>query len=236
MGRVSLHVTYILSRTLTTNHEKRSFIFDTELRLVVLTGLKAHNLSELRELLVTVPRSSIFFHTHQQYLAHNFRRPHYYSDFALWVSQALREEALAEKLAAIDLLAFTTMRELRAAFVAVIDEYVAKRPTPLPVSRPDEAFHFCRSKSFVLPTGIVADDVPDFFAKLPFITNASLYFHFFEARLRLHRRTNDFSRWLQDRGRRDLAHAIDELNPYIRTLDELKQDIIQVGQQLVSDA
>ena len=99
------------------NQERRSFIFDTELRLIQLTGLKAHNLSELRELLVSVPRSSIFFHTHQQYLAHNFRRPVYYNDFAVWVSQALREEALAEKLAAIDLLAFTTMRSLRTTIV-----------------------------------------------------------------------------------------------------------------------
>ena len=211
------------------NQAQRAFIFDTELRLVVLTGLKAHDLSELRELLATVPRSSIFFHTHQQYLAHNFRRPHYNNDFAEWVSRALREEALAEKLAAIDLLAFTAMRELRSAFVEAIDEYRAKSTTPAPVGRKDEAFHFCRSKSFVLPTGIVADDVPDFFSKLQLITNASLYFHFFEARLRLGRRTSDFSRWLQDRGREDLATAIDALDPYIRTLDELKQDIIQIG-------
>lgn len=211
------------------NQEQKSFIFDTELRLVVLTGLKAHDLAELRERLATVPRSSIFFHTHQQYLAHNFRRPHYYNDFAAWVSQALREEALAEKLAAIDLLEFTTMRELRSAFVAAIDQHMATSTTSPPVCRPGEAFHFCRSKSFVLPTGIVAHDVADFFDKLPFITNASLYFHFFEARLRLGRRTSDFSRWLTDRGRADLANTIDELNPYIRTLDELKRDIIEIG-------
>ena len=122
------------------------------------------------------------------------------------------------------------------AFVAAIDEHATNSTSPLPVCRPGEAFHCCRSKSFVLPTGIVAHDVPDFFAKLPFITNASLYFHFFEARLRLGRRTSDFSRWLQDRGRGDLATAIDELNPYIRTLDELKQDIIQIGQEAASDA
>ena len=38
-----------------------------------------------------------------------------------------------------------------------------------------------------------------------------------------------FSRWLRERGRDDLAKAIDEPNPYIRTLDELKQDIIRLG-------
>ena len=82
----------------------------------------------------------------------------------------------------------------------------------------------------MFPTGIVADDVDDFFQKVASISHASLYFHFFEARLRLGRRTSDFSRWLKDRGRDDLASAIDGLNPYIRTLDELKQDIVALGQ------
>ena len=208
---------------------QKSFIFDTELRLVVLTGIKARGLAELRQALAKVPGSSIFFHTHQEYLTHNFQKPVYYNDFAVWVSQTLREEALAEKLAAIDLLAFTTIRELRETIIQTIDDYVAELNRPTYDCRPDEAFHFCRSKSFVLPIGLVAHDVADFFAKLPHISNASLYFHFFEARLRLGRRTNDFSRWLKDRGRDDLANAIDQLNPYIRTLDELKADIVHLG-------
>ena len=208
---------------------QKSFLFDTELRLVVLTGVKARTLDELRQALAKVPGSSVFFHTHQEYLAHNFQKPVYYNDFAIWVSQTLREEALAEKLASIDLLAFTTIRELRDTIGAAIDEYVASLDRPTYECRPDEAFQFCRSKSFVLPTGIVAHDVPEFFAKLPLISNASLYFHFFEARLRLGRRTNDFSRWLKDQGRDDLARAIDALNPYSRTLDELKQAIIGLG-------
>ena len=81
----------------------------------------------------------------------------------------------------------------------------------------------------MLPTGIVADDVDDFFRKVAAISHASLYFHFFEARLRLGRRTSDFSRWLTARGRADLASAIDALNPYVRSLDELRRDIVQLG-------
>ena len=145
------------------------------------------------------------------------------------MSQALREEALAEKLAAIDLLTFTTIRELREAVIGTVDEYLGALDRPGYECRPEEAFHFCRSRSFVLPTGIVADDVDDFFLKVASLSHAALYFHFFEARLRLGRRTNDFSRWLADRGRPDLAAAIDALNPYVRTLDELRQDIVQLG-------
>ena len=208
---------------------QKSFVFDTGLRLVVLTGIKVRSLTDLRTELSRVPDSSIFFHTHQDYLAHDFQRSPHYNDFARWVSQALREEALAEKLAAIDLLAFTTIRELRAAVIVTVDAYLGELDRPDYECRTEEAFHFCRARSFVLPTGIVADDVDDFFRKVASISHASLYFHFFEARLRIGRRTSDFSRWLTDRGRPDLGAAIDALNPYVRTLDELRRDIVQLG-------
>ena len=209
--------------------DQKSFIFDTELRLVVLTGTKVRSLTQLRAELLTVLGSSIFFHTHQEYLAHDFQRSAHYNDFARWVSEALREEALAEKLAAIDLLAFTTIRELRDAIIETVDAYLGELDRPGYECRPEEAFHFCRSRSFVLPTGLVADDVDDFFRKVASISHASLYFHFFEARLRLGRRTSDFSRWLTDRGRPDLATAIDAIDPYAHTLDELRREIVKAG-------
>ena len=208
---------------------QQSFIFDTELHLVVLTGIQVRTLVGLRAELHNVPGSSIFLHTHQDYLAHDIQRGHHANDFARWVSGALREEALAEKLAAIDLLAFTSIRELRLALIDTIDEYLTALDRPASECRPEEAFHFCRSRSFVLPTGLVAGNVDDFFRKVASISNASLYFHFFEARLRLGRQTSDFSRWLSDQGRADLAAEIDKLNPYTRTLDELRRDIVRLG-------
>ena len=78
----------------------KSFTFHTELRLVALTGVKALSVSDLRAALQKLPGSSVFYHTHQEYLAHNFEKPIYYNDFARWVHTALREEALAEKLTA----------------------------------------------------------------------------------------------------------------------------------------
>ena len=198
----------------------------------MLMGLKVHSLLELQRAITMVPDSSVFFHTHQTYLAHNFQRPFYYNDFSTWVSQAIREEALAEKLAAIDFLAFTSTQDLRNAIVKIIDDYGTEESLSSYECKPNEAFHFCHSKSFVLPTGIVAHNVQDFFEKLKLISNASLYFHFFEARLRLGRQTNDLSHWLITKKRDDLASAIDDLNPYTKTLDEFKQDIIAVGQDI----
>jgi hypothetical protein len=206
------------------NH--RSFHFYTERRLVELTGLKARNLQELLSVLRGVPGSSIFYHTHHLFLSHHFEKPVVYNEFATWVGDALQERELSEKLAAIDLLAFTSIRQIREAIVSLIEASLAAGESWLRQCPAGEAFHFCKSRSFIMPTSVVAEGVPDFFAKLPRVTNISLYFHFLEARLRLGRPTNDFSTWLADLGERELAGAIDRLDPYARTLDELREDMI----------
>lgn len=205
------------------------FVFNTERRLVELCGLKACNLSEMLRGLQEVPGSSIFYHTHHLYVEHHFERPVFYNGFALWVHEALGEETLAKKLAAIDLLTFTSIRELRQVFIDRVENHLRVAERPLRECAPGSELHFCKSKSFVMPTGIVALDVKEFFAKLSFVSNLSLYFHLFEARLRLERPTNDFSFWLLGRGEEDLAIAIDHLDPYRMTLDELKQAIVDLG-------
>jgi hypothetical protein len=205
------------------------FIFYTEHRLIGLTGIAARNLPELLKGLETVPGASIFYHTHQEYLAHHFQKPLFYNDFALWVSQAIHEDELAEKLAAVDLLLFTAIKDLRERIVGIVRRHMGEDhwvPRDCP---PGDEFHFCRSKSFPVPTNIVAHDIPEFFEKLPQVTTVSLFYHFFEARLRLGRPTNDFSRWIADQGEPELARSIDQLDPYIRTLEELRDDIVALG-------
>jgi hypothetical protein len=206
------------------------FVFYTERRLVVLTGRRASNLSELLEHLREVSGSSVFYHTHYLYLIHHFEKPRFYNEFAEWVSEALQEERLAEQLAAIDLLSITSIRDLREALIAPIEKHIrvtrAQRDCP-----EDDEFHFCEAKSFIMPTGLVAHDVPEFFQKVACVTNSCLHFHFFEARLRLGRPTNDFSRWLQAAGEPRLARAVDRLHPYAMTLDELKDMIVRIGRR-----
>ena len=207
------------------------FVFYTERRLVVLTGRKARNLSELLHHLRQVSGSSAFYHTHYLYLIHHFEKPRFYNEFAEWFSEALQEERLAEQLAAIDLLSMTSIRQLRAALIILIEKHIndlthAERECP----QGDE-FHFCEAKSFILPTGMVAHNAAEFFQQVTRVTNACLHFHFFEARLRLGRATNDFSQWLLGAGEPRLARAIDRLHPYAMTLDELKEEIVRIGRR-----
>lgn len=206
------------------------FVFNTERRLVILTGRKARNLPELLAILKRVSGSSIFHHTHEEYfLSRQFAGHEFYNDFARWISEALQEEPLAEKLAAIDLLRLASIRQIRESLVAEIAAFLESTGGRARECPPGDEFHFCRAKSFVAPTGIVARDLPDFLNRLPSVPNTSLYFHFFEARLRLERTTNDFSFWLSGIGQEALADEIDRLNPYAMTLDELRHRIIQLG-------
>ncbi len=205
------------------------FVFQTERRLIVLTGRKARNLPEMLNHLHEVSGSSIFYHTHHQYLSHHFEKPLFHNDFALWVARALLEEPLSEKLAAIDLLAFSSIRQLREAIIKTVEVYLDEIKGRVRECLPGDELHFCESKSFIMPSGIVAHDIQDFFTKLPRVSNASLYFHFFEARLRLEQPTNDFSAWLCYCGAEELAQAIDKLNPYLMTMEELREEIIKLG-------
>ncbi|MBZ5495343.1 MAG: DUF5752 family protein [Acidobacteriia bacterium] len=212
------------------NHPE-PFRFYTERHLVELTGRNARTLPQLLAILREVPGSSVFYHTHQRFLTHHFEKPVVYNDFAVWVGEALREDALSEKLAAIDMLAFTSVRQLRDSIVQTIEIHlrtVGGRARECP---PGDEFHFCKSKSFIMPLGTVGSNVADFFSKLPTITNNSLYFHFLEARFRLERATNDFSQWLAGWGKTELAGAIGALDPYERTMDELKNEIIELSRR-----
>ena len=213
--------------------ESEPFVFYTERRLVVLTGRRARNLSELRDHVMNVSGSCIFYHTHYLYLTQHFVRPRFYNEFANWASHALQEERLAEQLAAIDLLAMTTIRDIREAIVTTLNKHLDGALDNARQCPAGDDFHFCEAKSFFMPTGLIANNVADFFEHILRVTNASLHFHFFEARLRLERPANDFSLWLEAVGEPKLARRIDKLNPYAMTLQELKGEIARLGRKYV---
>jgi hypothetical protein len=112
----------------------------------------------------------------------------------------------------------------------MVEEFVHESRGRLRDCPPGQEFYFCESQSFVMPTGIVAQTIPEFFEALRLVSNVSIYFHLFEARLRLERPTNDFSLWLREQGEEELAAAIERINPYLMSLDEVKSQIIKLGE------
>jgi small-conductance mechanosensitive channel len=207
---------------------KEPFHFSTRLHLKELTGLSASNLSQLLDRLKEVPDSVIYYHTHNFVEEYQFLTPEPANDFALWVQDALGYDIFAERLASIDTFEFPTMGALRQRIIGVIQDFLAQTSNEREAP-PDNEFHFIKSISVVLPTHYVAHNLREFVDILRRISIGSLYFHIFEAKLRLQRGTNDFSIWLEDcLTEKELAEQIARLDPYNYTLENLREMIIKL--------
>jgi len=133
-------------------------------------------------------------------------------------------------LYSIDTIQYTTIRELREEIIRTIEEYHKNNPRSLlRFATAGEEFHFVKSVSFVFQTPYTASDLKEFQAALQRVTLDSIYFHLFEARLRLGLSTNGFSRWLENGlSEKRLANKIASLDPYPHTLENLRITLIKL--------
>ena len=203
-----------------------SFEFQSRLNLTLLTGLRSRDLAELLEQLRTAPGAVIYHHTHHFLVQHQFLSPEPPNDFAYWISNILLEERLGEELAAIDLLRFHRLHDLRDALVAVIANHM-ERASEVRAAPPGMEFHFMRSVSFILPTGLRVHDLREFHDALEHVSLSSIAYHMFDARLRLERGDNDFSNWIENTLKEtSVAAALRTLDPYTHTEEGLRRRIL----------
>jgi len=215
---------------------KEPFRFCTRLHLSELTGLRATTLVQLASLIKEVSGSCIYHHTHRFLQQHQYLSPEPPNDFAYWVTDILGEDELGEKLASIDTVQYSTIRKLRDKIASTIEDYLNNNPlAKVKFARSDEEFYFIKSISFILPTGYIAYDLKEFSEILKKVTIDSIYFHIFEARLRLEKPTNDFALWIErSLGDKGLADELCCFDPYTRTLEDLRNTIIQVVERRIS--
>jgi hypothetical protein len=222
--------------TATPERPSDRFEFRSLLNLTLLTGLRARDLAELVQHMRTVPGAVIYHHTHHFLVQHQYLSPEPPNDFAYWVSNILLEERLGEELASLDVLRFQNLRDLRNALVRVIQGFL-DTSSNLRAAPPGEEFHFMQSVSYVIPTGIHVANLSEFRDGLERVSLSSIAYHMFDARLRLERGDNDFSRWLEQAlGERGLAEALRKVDPYTFTQEGLRRRLLNlVGQKLKED-
>lgn len=199
-----------------------------------MTGVKAATLCQLRDHLKEVPESSVYYHTHHFLRQHQFASPEPPNDFAYWVTHALQEGVLGERLAAIDILQFMTLNDLRNAFIQAIDLSFKNGcdAKDLRVSPAGMEFHFLKCTIFTIPTAEIAYDLKEFVNCLKRISPNCLYNHVFESCLRPPYGVNDFSNWLATNlDEHDLARKIGRLDPYTQTMEGLRGKIIHLAEQ-----
>ena len=88
-------------------------------------------------------------------------------------------------------------------------------------------FYFNRSRILEVPTGLEARTLAEFREAISEVDVSAVYFHVFEAHLRLQREENDFSAWIRN-GLKipELADHIQLLNPYLGSLERLRSSLL----------
>lgn len=204
------------------------FHFKECVTLVSPTGRKAADLYVLREEIKSAPAGCLFHHVHQFFLKTDVVPMPYPNDFAVWAARDLQDPALAERFAQVDPYRLPDIESLRRVLVEIIDAYLEAFPPPRPVL-PGCEFFFNDARTIVLDTGYQAHDLLSFLETLEHINSSSLYYHLFQAPMRLHRPADDFSLWLEEGlGEPDLAARIRRLDPYLLSLEELRKALLQI--------
>lgn len=211
--------------------EKNVFRFYECFALTTLTGRRAANIVEFVEILKSASSEAIFHHMHQYFLKPHAVLPEFPNDFAVWVSESLSEPLLAEALANINPFEFSNIEDLRAEILRIIDNYIRSYPSPRPVLHGRE-FMFNEGITIVIPTDIEAVQIHDFVQKLKTVDYSSIYFHFYESRLRLGRPTDDFSEFLATSlDSPGVAARIKSLDPYMYSTEVLRDKIVKLVEE-----
>ncbi len=199
-----------------------SFEFWQSTIVLKSTGLKAHNLREMRELISTVSDNCIYHHTFQYFIKGNILE--YTNDFAQWVYEALGEQELSERLSSIDPYTFSGISEIRTAIIGVIDDFLSTFPAPREAIRGEELF-FNEAVTIIFPLGIRAKNLAEFLIAVKYIDPGSIYYHFYEARNRLGG-IDDFSMWFEYALQMDgLAGRIRNVDPFMHDIEDIRRHI-----------
>ncbi|MDD4868945.1 MAG: DUF5752 family protein [Kiritimatiellae bacterium] len=203
------------------------FRFYSQAHLVKVLGRKANNVETLVEGIKNVPGSSIYYHTHRFLQQHHYLSPEPPNDFAYWIGSILNQARLAEAIASVDTVSFVRIEDLRQAFIKILTASLKHERNSMECPEGQD-FYFRSCQTFVFPTGHVANDLREFLNQIKMVTVHSLYFHMFEAPLRLKKEESDFVAWFKGIGELDLAKKIARLDPYTMTLEGLRKRIIKL--------
>jgi len=207
------------------------FDFRACISVLKSTGKKARNLRELRDIISVVSEDCLFHHTYQYFLKGHVLE--YTNDFAHWAGESLEERALAERLANIDPYDLGSIDAVRRALVDAIDDYLVHFPEPREAMASDE-FYFNETVSLVFPVGVRARNLAEFLAAIKYVDAACIYYHFFEARMRLGSGKDDFSSWMDETlGKTELALRVRGIDPFMHSLEDIRRHVIDMVEEVV---
>ena len=208
-----------------------SFVGCWELREML--GRSARDEQQLLEALEELPLDSIYYHTHSFFLRHKYIAGPYPNDFATWAAIQVRDRVLGEKLGVLDPYDFENLESLRAEILTIIEEHLSELQI-IPRAIYGEPFHFMQSRIVEAPTGLKARTLTEFREILAIVDISVIYYHTFEAVLRLGRRNGDFALWIEGQlGLPELARKISKLDPYMTSLETIRGRMVKLCDEVL---
>jgi hypothetical protein len=150
------------------------------------------------------------------------------NDFARWLWTGMGEQSISERIAVINPFLFDSLKDCRKVLLNTLKDYIGKVEI-FPRVPKDKEFYFLELRSFIHPTGFIANDLKEFKNGLGRLSISSLFYHLIDSRIRTGRLTNDFSVWLSDELKEhSKAEAIENLNLFSLNLWDIKSEIIDI--------
>ena len=220
--------------------------------IVKSTGKSAKNLGELRKIISEIGDESIFHHVYQYFLKGHILE--YTNDFAHWAGEYLEERALSERLTSIDpytgeyvddeavdehlsnIKPYTleSVNKVRKELIREIDDFLKERPEPRDVV-PGNEFYFNETVNLIFPIGVKAENLAEFLVAIEHVDAGSIYFHFYESRVRLGEgAADDFSRWIEHTlFRKKIADRIRAIDPFMHSIESIREHIKEIIEESV---
>ncbi|MBM4146124.1 MAG: hypothetical protein FJ240_07595 [Nitrospira sp.] len=207
--------------------EIKPFEFRQCITIIKATGKKAKTLREFKDRIADASDESISHHVYH-YFQKEKRILEYTNDFAQWAGETLKENILAEQLSNVDPYSFKSVNDLRDEIVGVIDAYLKTFSKTRAVLSGDE-FYFNEGVTLVSPVGMQVKNLAEFLIAIRYAELESIYYHFYEARLRPPVEVDDFSHWFGDAlNKTGLADRIRSIDPFMHSLEAARQHIIEL--------
>jgi hypothetical protein len=203
------------------------FEFKQCITILKATGEKAKNLRELRNRISDISDESMFHHVYEYFLKEQ-RVLEYTNDFAQWIGEILKERVLSERLSNIDPYTYKAMTDIRCEIRRVLEEYLKEVPK-IKTVLPGDEFYFNESITIISTIGIQVKNLAEFLMAVKYVDLESIYFHFYEARIRPPEEIDDFSNWFEDAlDKKNLADKIRHIDPFMHSLEATRQHIIEL--------
>ena len=198
-----------------------------------MVGRSARDEQQLLEAIEEIPLDSLSYHTHSFFLRHAYIAGPYPNDFATWAAIQVRDRVLGEKLGILDPYDFENLEALRAEIVNIVDEHLSQLQI-IPRVVYGEPFYFMQSRIIEVPTGLEARTLTEFRKILATVDISAVYYHNFEAMLRLGRRMGDFSLWIEEQLHLpELAQKISRLDFYMTSLESIRHRILKLCDEVL---